>query len=299
MGIFRRRLSAVRPPEFDFFDDQAWRAFNGAVRLALRDLRLDVERAEPGVVILRDGARLGLLNAAQLCFAEPVEQWRRLIADHFQVVIDPSVHDAFEPALLRVRLVPAADTTEGSRTLRGHFAPGIVALLVADLPTVIRTVSSRELEEVGLTAPDAWDLAWTQTRRCTPIDEQRVEELGGAELQVLSGASFFVASTVPYLPDQLGDIGDDGALVTVPSRHLLVAHPVRDSTVVAAVQTMLVSARRSFEVGPGSISPELYWWRNGVLTLLPSRLEGGGLVFEPPDDFVSVVERLVSEDGLR
>jgi hypothetical protein len=47
-----------------------------------------------------------------------------------------------------------------------------------------------------------------------------------------------------------------------------------------------------FEEGPGSLSPSLYWWRNGAFTVIPTRLQKGELTISPPPDFVDVVSAL-------
>jgi hypothetical protein len=47
-----------------------------------------------------------------------------------------------------------------------------------------------------------------------------------------------------------------------------------------------------FEQGPGSISPDLYWWREGSVTLLPSQFDGSNIQFMPPDEFVQALNAL-------
>jgi len=62
--------------------------------------------------------------------------------------------------------------------------------------------------------------------------------------------------------------------------------------VVESIQRLIVTAASMFEQGPGSISPSLYWWRNGTVTLLPSHIDGRNIQFVPPDEFVQALETL-------
>jgi hypothetical protein len=49
--------------------------------------------------------------------------------------------------------------------------------------------------------------------------------------------------------------------------------------------------------GPGSISPNIYWWREGELTLLPTRLSDDSAFFEPPEEFIDGLNRLHKPGG--
>ena len=49
-----------------------------------------------------------------------------------------------------------------------------------------------------------------------------------------------------------------------------------------------------FQQGPGAISPGLYWWRNGTISLLPAQLDGKKVAFAPPDEFIAVLNELAA-----
>jgi hypothetical protein len=61
---------------------------------------------------------------------------------------------------------------------------------------------------------------------------------------------------------------------------------------VQAVQTMLQVGMNAYQEGPGSLSPDLYWWHRGALTLLPSSIDRKGVQFFPPDAFVELLNSL-------
>ena len=56
---------------------------------------------------------------------------------------------------------------------------------------------------------------------------------------------------------------------------------------------MVVMASNLCAEGPGSISPNLFWWRDGQIRTLPTRETDEHYEFVPPDDFVNdVLEKL-------
>jgi hypothetical protein len=73
---------------------------------------------------------------------------------------------------------------------------------------------------------------------------------------------------------------------------MILVHPLLDLSAVKAVHHMIAMIRRFHDEGPGSLSRHLYWWRNGALRWLPSRVEDDGIQFFPPDDFVRALEGL-------
>jgi hypothetical protein len=84
-----------------------------------------------------------------------------------------------------------------------------------------------------------------------------------------------------------------GALVAVPNRHTMLYAPIADLTVVDTLQAMAILSQRRHAEGPGSLSPTLYWWRDGHLLALPVEVDDDGVRFFPPNEFVEgCLERL-------
>jgi hypothetical protein len=73
--------------------------------------------------------------------------------------------------------------------------------------------------------------------------------------------------------------------------------PIVDASIVNAVGLLLRLADAQCRQGPGSISPNLYWWKDGHLTLLPSKREGGQFQFIPPSEFVAVLNALAKAES--
>ena len=169
----------------------------------------------------------------------------------------------------------------------GTLSPELVAVLVADLPTTVthdlRATSARSW---NVPIDELFSIATEHMAAEMPSYERSPVPLaGGARLETLTGDTFFVASQIVRFADFAGTPAN-GALVSLPNRHLLVWHPIETAAAtVQAVQTMLQVGLNAYEEGPGSLTPDLYWWHRGALTLLPASVDKKGVQFFPPDAF--------------
>jgi hypothetical protein len=48
--------------------------------------------------------------------------------------------------------------------------------------------------------------------------------------------------------------------------------------------------------GPGSITPNLYWYRDGRFTLLPYEIANKQFNFRPPDELVDLMNQLAADE---
>jgi hypothetical protein len=105
--------------------------------------------------------------------------------------------------------------------------------------------------------------------------------------------SFYVATRALRLADELPP-GTVDAVFAVPNRHMLLWHAIRDVSVVGAMQAMMQVTSKAFLDGPGSISNQLYWWRDGQVVHLPLIAQGNRIDFMPPDEFVALLNTLAA-----
>jgi hypothetical protein len=143
-------------------------------------------------------------------------------------------------------------------------------------------MSRDELLSVGL-----------ENTRTEPVESQPMAE--GASAPVACFADhFFAASHAFLLGERLQPAANGSAVFSVPQRHALLYAPLVDLGVVDSIHRLLPTTAALFQDGPGSISPSLYWWREGSLMLLPSEYDGRKVQFFPPDEFVQKLETLPS-----
>lgn len=247
-------------------------------------------------VSLDDGQSLvlGLINLAQICHASSRDHWQDQIADHLGKVLStaitgPDLSIEHARSMIKVRLHPDDFADLDALPLGRHLAPGVLALPVIDDLQTIRAVIPQDLERWHLPVDELWELGLANIRA------QEKPEFAPPErdaLGMISSTGFFATTWVLMLEAFLDPVPEHGALVILPHRHALLYQPLVDFAAVSSVPHLLTIAEEEYRQGPGSISPNLYWWRPGSLTLLPARFRGNQLMFAPPEEFLEVLSAL-------
>ena len=75
-------------------------------------------------------------------------------------------------------------------------------------------------------------------------------------------------------------------------RDAVIACPIEDLRIVGALGMTIQAVCTMSQQGPGSITDNVYWYRVGEFTRLPYEIEGNELNFEPPDEFVEMLNGL-------
>lgn len=243
--------------------------------------------------------RLDLQTLATLCRDAPRDEWAEMIVSHLQPLVAPDPMDALEddPAALReavrVRLYATAALDDQ------HVAPpsrevarGLSEVVVVDTPETVMVVDTDRFAVLALSDAELLALGRDNLRTHEPLQAER-HTTGPVELFVAESDSFYTA-TWALLLDELVDVPSQGALVVIPSRHALMAHPLRGADAVKAVQVLLGVAHRHFAEAPGNLTPDLFWYHGGQLQLLPTvEQDDGQLGFAPPDAFLEVLNEFV------
>jgi len=299
---------ARRPAWARFLSDSEWHELAVALADELAR-RATPYRVEDNVLWARWGGEedeaLGLVNLAQLCHAAPADTYSAVVASHFDALVAGrgdrveagrlgSDLTAARP-YLRLRVYPRDTFTEGAEqfVLR-ELADDLTGVLCYDLPSNVVTVTSDSLPRWGVSPDELYYQALANQRRTErgPIEDI---DVGGATIRAMTGESFFVASNLLLLGDFVGNEPPLGILAAVPNRHTLVWHAIVDPSALRAIDAMVVMAANLFTEGPGAISPNLYWWRDGQLRTLPTRETEEHYEFVPPDDFVEEVLEVLAQ----
>nr|WP_237500036.1 immunity 49 family protein [Streptomyces sp. SID8379] len=187
-----------------------------------------------------------------------------------------------------------ADMADGFGYLRG-VADGLNLALALDAPTSVRLLTDADVERAGA------DALWAAAERNLVREPVRCEEVrldGHPVLYSVYGDSPFVSTKALILPELVAEatgkrMPEAGALVVVPTRHLLAFHPIVDGSAVDAVNDLATYAFKAHEDGPGSLSPRVYWWHEGRLTSLTViDHETRTFTQRPPDELVAVLRAL-------
>jgi hypothetical protein len=308
MSFIRRVRGGAsgRAPDWAaFLTESEYKRFRGLVQDWLRAHSRGFREVEGGGIDVDLGAEkpmmIGLLNLAQKCHAAPAEDWAALIAEHLDSVVNTDGIDAapsFESvkAMLKVRIYPedyGAGLPSGELLLvKRALAPGLIAALAIDYPKRVASVPPDTAEGWGVTVDDLFGIGLANVREQDRPGVQRQPLDGGGSISVLIGDSFFVSTWALMLEDFTIPSSPHGAIVAIPNRHVVVFQPIVDLSVVEGTQAVIALAVQMYRDGPGPISPNLYWRRGDSLTLLPTRYAGKTAYFEPPAEFIEVLNQL-------
>ena len=265
-----------RPVDFEFMSPSDWLDFHCEVYDVVADLDLDIMRIDPGAIRLEDGRSIGLLEVAQHCNLRPRADWKSMISSHLRTIGEHlDVAASFSMFDLRIRLVPdaPADADTFAKFGARAFADGIVQLLAVDVDNAVRCIAESEVEALGWDVEEAWRSAVMQTEMFEQPEELHQIDVGDASFLHLFGQRPYTASmigVVDRLIESTAQIGEFGAIVSMPLRHSILVHPVEDNSARTALSALVPITRQLYKQGPGSVSPHLYWWQRGTLTLIPT-----------------------------
>ncbi|MFE7801172.1 hypothetical protein [Nocardia sp. NPDC057440] len=313
MGLFRhvpQRDSADMPrdAEFEFLSAGEGGRLRETVYRAFAERGFEVTVF--GTHVTDDsGNEFGLYNIAAACHnaAEGPEIWPALIERHVDLVLrgidgapdTPAMPTAEVWSLLYPKVAGEHQlATGGDYGYAAELAPGLHAALALDLPDSVQTLPWQSLTDLG-------DLDQLRARamdnlRELPIEQHDViEDQDGTRFDVVAGDSYLTASWALLLDELVAKLvgaplGDDGALVAVPFRHLVAFHAIEGPELIPSLNAMAGFAAAEYADQPGAISPYVFWWRRGRWTQL-TRIDDEGLAIVVDEEFHEVLERMVGD----
>jgi len=164
----------------------------------------------------------------------PDGNWTNLVREHFSALIEPDQKPSDAKtalASLRVRLWPNDYIEQAKEPIYRDIAPGLTLVLVLDLPKSIMGLQNQDLLDWGIDQPDAW-LAAEQNTSNEPVELVQQPGPNGTTITFILGDNLYVSSHALWLDRHLQLDPDRGALIGIPTRHLIAAYPIDDLRVV-------------------------------------------------------------------
>jgi hypothetical protein len=251
----------------------------------------------------------GLDNLVQKCRLAKEDKWPLVIHEHFDNLLETVVQDArlgeklkkLENAmpLLAVRIYGEGSVPpEAKKNLVWRSdLEGTITVLVLDLPTSLKSVTPDQLKAWDAKPADLFDRALKNAAQNVPVEIVQDALPGGAKLVAIVGQNLLVSSHALFLKEHPEAIGKGGALVGVPTRHIVVCHPINDRSALGAMERMVTMIKNLEREGPGSTSDKLYWYHDGKFQLIPARADGRGFVLQPPDQLLEAINQLPQSHG--
>jgi hypothetical protein len=217
-----------------------------------------------------DGRSYGLTNVALLAVQDTERNWPTLLSQHVEGIVaahaTPKERDL---ATVRDRLylrLWASEDLPVRPDAAESLGEGLVGLASIDHPEHVETLAgSHDVELLG-GWPGIREAALGNLARLRADDVVPLGDDAASRVQ-LSIGGFFNASRVFTMDnllreDFLIESPAHGVLFVVPNRHLVAVHPVSGIGMVHATTTLIRVAQGEYGV-PGSISPHVWFWRDG------------------------------------
>lgn len=297
-------LLSARLPEWGrVFDASSYAAFMEAVRAELTargepfELHDDYARITDASAsgpsrATPPGWELPLLPLAQRCAGAEAVEWAARIREELERrsgeeklgrELD-AVRGDFNKARGVLKLRVQRGTTLGPSSISAPIAGGLHAVLVLDLPSFVTPVRVADLAAWERPAEQLVQLALENVKAQEHV-ELNPMEIGGTRVFAVSGKSVFVATLGLAADELLGKATPYGALVAMPSGHILLCHAIADRRSLRALEGMAAGSLQAFEGGPAPLTPDLFWKRGDQYVVLPVRRENGEVKCDLPKSF--------------
>jgi hypothetical protein len=237
------------------------------------------------------------VNLAQLYFHAAEADREQIIENHLdkalalaQGVTIPKRFDEVRERL-RVRLLPM-NVQVAAPLVAIYPCEEFQAVVAIDLEGKIVLANEDMARDWGVPEEELFSSAVANTDRYEPVRNEIVA-YGGPNLRAFFGPAFYTASHLLWLKRHIDDWPEAGVLAIAPNRGSLVAHEMRDASAGHAMVQLAAMARGMFAEGPGSISPCVFWLREGAIEVVPIEITDEGVRFEPGPEFASAIASLL------
>jgi hypothetical protein len=287
-----------RPEIMHFMTASDYRVFCDKVEQQLKQLgqayNLDRREGSYGLQS-KPGMHLGLANLAQLCNQLPKAEWDESINQHIRSLLsqspDGSAPTTFQDAKtgMKVRLAPLDFNVPLDILVTCPMSDSFHTYFAHDLPNSVESLKAETFQSWNVSRRELWDLALKNIWEQDPVSHETIA-FGDSNLELLAADSLFAASHLFMLERHFPDAPKAGLIVAVPNRHAILCKRLEAVDSMQALGGMKFLATKMFEDGPGSISPEVFWWRPGRLEKLEVTLSDRGVDFTPTQEFIDLWE---------
>ncbi|WP_433378623.1 hypothetical protein [Streptosporangium sp. CA-115845] len=257
-----------------------------------------------GAVLTLTGPRRVVVRLAGLraeALRRSREDWPVLVSEHLAHVLatadeplDACDLEQVRP-MLRTR-IQLDDDLDSARVVGRHLTADLVEVLTIGYGPAGRPVRPEEVGCWPITAAQALDVALENARQDERLSVTE-GDLGGVAVRRLTGPTAGAAAHLRRLGDYL-PVPSDGVLVALPDPATLIVHPVEGIGVVRAIERLRLFAQREFDLRAEALSPQVYWWHGGRLSLIRADLVSQDgqtrLVVAPPPDFARVLAAMAA-----
>ena len=306
-GFFKGKKENIVVPEWaNFFTSSEYQKFI--------DLVTDYFKTQGEKIVIEDGVAIipgkekgygqyGLQNISQRCRQYEQKDWKELVFGHFDAMYQGEKFmeefnkkvDHYEQIKqylgVRIYNTEYQKLAQKIEPVKRDVAEDVVAMLVYDLPTTVMNLQAEHPAKWGKTIDELFEVGLKNIRDNYEVDF-KVNDSPGFPIWFATSEHFFTLNVALEMERYSHVVGKQGALVGLPNRHTAVFHPINNLDVVKAVNVMIPVINRMYNEGPGSVSPNLYWYINGDFIQIPYKLTENSLQVSPPNRFAELLNEL-------
>lgn len=194
-----------------------------------------------------------------------------------------------------LRLVLLDCEVDGSRP----FVEGHLYLAVAiDIDGTLNLVTDDDLEDLGLTPDEAFDVAWAELRQATSAAElHEVDTL--PEIQVVVAQDGLASSRMASIGDLMSPMPLGGVVVAVPEPDRMLVAPMENAGSIDGLQSLASALGHLESTRTGLLSDQLFWFDGSEWHVVPVEHGDEDITVNPPEAFVQMMSRLASVDWVQ
>jgi len=308
-SLFKKNSNPEVPEWASFFNAGEYSEFLKAIANYFNKKKITYELGD-GILIVTvkdfGATNLGLMNVAQACKRNRIESYNNIISDHFDTLVKANLFNAeFQKIVddfdkvkkyIGVRLYNKSYIAQVGKelTIVKNFAGDIYAMLIFDLPSSITNVQPEQAEKWGRGLDELFEIGLQNIRDNYPFDISQ-QNLNTCTIWFIQGNHFFTPNIVFDLSNFPKFVGSKGSLIGIPHRHSVIVYPIENLETVKAINQLIPIIYGMNAEGPGSVSNNLFWYKDGYFENLPYKIDDKNLQFFPPDNFVDMLNTLTGE----
>jgi hypothetical protein len=308
-SLFKKNNNPEVPEWASFFNAGEYSEFLKAIANYFNKKKITYELGD-GIltVTVKDfgATNLGLMNVAQACKRSRIENCNNIVSDHFDTLVKANLFNAeFKKIVddfdkvkkyIGVRLYNKSYIAQVGKeqTIVKDFAGDIYAMLIFDLPSSITNVQPEQAEKWDRSLDELFQIGLQNIRDNNPLDISQ-QKLNSFTIWFIQANHFFTPNIVFDLNSFPNLVGSKGSLIGIPHRHAVIIYPIENLETVTAINQLIPIIYGMNAEGPGSVSNNLLWYKDGHFENLPYKIDDKNLQFFPPDNFVEMLNTLTAE----
>ncbi|MFD1602066.1 hypothetical protein ACFSJW_19580 [Flavobacterium artemisiae] len=305
-SFFKKNTKTEIPNWASFFENSEYSTFIYEIENYFKRQNIEIEISD-GIIVATENelgfSNLGLSNVAQNCKQDKPKNYKDIIKNHFDSLIEANKFEIeFEKIAndlekvknyIGVRLYNKEyiDYVGKEFAIGKDFEGDIYSMLVFDFQHSIANIKPEQINGWGKSIDELFEIGLQNIKDKYPLQITK-ESFNTFDIWFANSDHFFTPNIVFDLENRKELIGSKGLLIGIPHRHSAIIYPIENLEVINAVNGIFPAIYNMNIEGPGSLSNKVFWYIDATFTEIPYKMEDGKLQLFPPDNFLKLLNEL-------